>query len=153
MLDVNGKRCLLMLKHGSATGLTLGRANEIISITRYYFKDGTMVTANEWVIFGYSEEMGPFPAPGDSGALIVDAMSGMGGVLNTGSGLTVTTDLTYATPQEFLLPHMEKTWKAKFDINPGPQGGGGGENNYWRREHEAWIVAARRKIALIELKL
>ena len=120
MLDVNGKRCLLVLKRGSATGLKLGRANQIIPITRDYVKDGTMVTANEWAIFGYNEKMGPFSAPGDSSALIVDAIGRMGGLLNAGSGLTVTTDLTYATPMEFLLPHMEKTWKEKFDINPGP---------------------------------
>lgn len=41
MLDKDDNPCLLMLKRGRTTGVTVGIANEIFSYTRNYFDDGT----------------------------------------------------------------------------------------------------------------
>lgn len=119
MLDKDGNRCLLVLKRGMMTGLTIGIANEIRSYTRSYFDDGTQITAKEWAILGYSKETGAFSKKGDSGALIFDATARMGGLLTGGSGLTATSDITYATPMEFLLENIQQTWKRKVDVNVG----------------------------------
>ena len=116
MLDKDGNPCILVLKRGMKTGVTVGIANQISSYSRSYFDDGTRIIAKEWPILSYSKEMGPFSQPGDSGALIVDATGQLGGLLTGGSGLTETSDITYATPLEFLLAHMEKIAKRKFSV-------------------------------------
>lgn len=130
MLDEDGNPCLVVLKRGGATGVTVGIANEIFSYTCSYFNDGTNTTAKEWAILDYSRkigvlyerDMGPFSERGDSGALIVDSTGRMGGLLTGGSGRLEGPDITYATPVEFLLGHMEEIGKRKFDINVGPPG-------------------------------
>lgn len=116
MLDKDGNPCILVLKRGMQTGVTVGIANQILSYSRSYFDDGTRIVAKEWAILSYSKKMAPFSEPGDSGALIVDATGQLGGLLTGGSGLTDTSDITYATPLEFLLAHMEKIAKRKFKV-------------------------------------
>ena len=116
MLDKDGNPCILVLKRGMKTGVTVGIANQILSYSCNYFDDGTRIIAKEWAILSYSKEMGAFSQPGDSGALIVDATGQLGGLLTGGSGLTDTSDITYATPLEFLLAHMEKIAKRKFTV-------------------------------------
>ncbi|CUS06786.1 unnamed protein product, partial [Tuber aestivum] len=96
--DQNGERCLLVLKRGHTTGLTIGRANTISSYVRYYDEKGKGVTSMEWPVFNYDDKSGPFSKKGDSGAAIVDCQGRLGGLLTGGAGPTDRCDVTYATP-------------------------------------------------------
>jgi hypothetical protein len=102
MLDQNGEPCLMVIKRGSATGLTIGCGNNILSYTRHYFKDAEPQTSMEWAVLPYDKKSGPFSTEGDSGAVIVDGLGRIGGLLTGGAGLTDTLDITYATPIDFL---------------------------------------------------
>jgi len=104
MLDRNEMPCLIVMKRGLATGLTLGRANEISSFTRTYFTDTPPKKALEWVICPYDSKYPPFAAPGDSGAAIVDCRGRLGGIVTGGHD---NLDLTYATPAFSILDSLK----------------------------------------------
>ncbi|KAG0123145.1 hypothetical protein HOY82DRAFT_511576 [Tuber indicum] len=107
ILDENGNQCILVMKRGSATGLTLGRANNIVSFVRNYFNQSDPLTSKEWAIYPYNNRSGPFSARGDSGSAIVDYKGRLGGLITGGSGLTDSTDITYATPVSFILDSLK----------------------------------------------
>jgi len=107
MFDGNKEPCLLVVKNGGATGTTLGRANGIFSITREYPRiTSADDTSFEWAIVNYDSKSEVFSAPGDSGAIIADIQGRIGGMLTGGSGNTVTSDITYATPWWWLITRI-----------------------------------------------
>ena len=53
MSDANGEGCLLIVKNGTSTGVTIGRATGIMSFVREYFEDGTQKTSRELAIYSY----------------------------------------------------------------------------------------------------
>ena len=66
MFDSDGMPCLLVVKNGNATGITIGRANGVFSIVRDYFQDMSIhQTSMEWGIVNYSSKSEVFSAPGD----------------------------------------------------------------------------------------
>ncbi|KAK7030280.1 hypothetical protein VNI00_014297 [Paramarasmius palmivorus] len=97
----NNEPCLMVLKRGNATGLTIGRANNIISYTR----QGEGDISKEWAILPFDSKSGAFAAKGDSGSVVVDGRGRIGGLLTGGAGLTCS-DITYATPITFLLKRL-----------------------------------------------
>ncbi|KAH9033043.1 hypothetical protein EDB84DRAFT_1270390 [Lactarius hengduanensis] len=107
--DADGEPCSMVIKNGSATGTTIGRANGIKSFVRQHFPDGNHETSMEWAILGHGLSSRGFSAPGDSGAIIVDGKGRIGGLLTGGSGRTDSTDVTYATPFYWLLEECIKT--------------------------------------------
>jgi len=112
MLDPNEIPSLIVMKRGLATGLTLGRVNEINSFTRTYFTDTTPKKALEWVICPYDSKSPPFAAHGDSGSAIVDSQGRLGGIVTSGHD---NLDLTYATPA-FSILHSLQTHGFKVTI-------------------------------------
>ena len=108
MWDKDAEPCLLVVKNGSATDTTLGRANGVLSIVRDYFTDMSVhQTSMEWAIMNYDknkEEV--FSALGDSGSIIADIRGRIGGMLTGGSGKANFFDLTYATPFWWLLQRI-----------------------------------------------
>jgi hypothetical protein len=94
MLDHDNK-CLLVIKSGNATGVTIGRATGIFSFVR---NEVTGEESREWAIYNYDNESGVFSKPGDSGSIIADGLGQIGGMLTGGTGKTETSDVTYATP-------------------------------------------------------
>ncbi|KAF8954752.1 hypothetical protein BDZ97DRAFT_1908028 [Flammula alnicola] len=108
MLDANGEECLLVVKNGNSTGVTLGRATGIMSFVREYFKDGAHETSMELAIYPYGNKDGAFSAPGDSGAIIADGKGRIVGLLTGGAGQTESTDVTYATPFYWLFDERIK---------------------------------------------
>ncbi|EKM48708.1 uncharacterized protein PHACADRAFT_52020, partial [Phanerochaete carnosa HHB-10118-sp] len=83
--DENNDRCLMVIKRGRATGLTIGRANEICSYVREgYSKYGVYGTSKEWTIIPCDSKHGPFSLAGDSGSVIVDGQGRIGGLLTGG---------------------------------------------------------------------
>jgi hypothetical protein len=95
--------CIIVLKRGRTTGLTVGRANNIISYTRTYFSGTLTGVSKEWAIMPFDKNSGPFSAQGDSGAVVVDSKGRIGGILTAGGGITNATDITFVTPIEFVL--------------------------------------------------
>ena len=107
MLDHDGESCLLVIKNGNATGVTIGRANGIFSYVRKYFNNSHQ-TSMEWAILPYDNNAGAFSAPGDSGSIIADGRGRIGGLLTGGAGKTESFDITYATPFFWLLPRIKE---------------------------------------------
>jgi hypothetical protein len=112
MMDTMDSPCLMVLKRGSATGLTIGRANNIVSYVQYYYEDNIPDTSKVWCIASYNQESGPFSGSfsrkGDSGSVVVDGLGRIGGIITGGSaGASPSTDLTFATPISFLLKRIQ----------------------------------------------
>lgn len=110
LLDQNDEPCLMVIKNGSTTGVTIGRASGIMSFVRGSFDDDSPKISKEWSIFPYDTKSGAFSAPGDSGAVIVDGLGRIGGLLTGGTGITAFSDITYASPITFI----EKSIKVKY---------------------------------------
>ncbi|KAH8111913.1 hypothetical protein DFH11DRAFT_556970 [Phellopilus nigrolimitatus] len=122
--DQNGEPGLMVLKRGGASGLTVGRANNICSYARYYppyyINDET---SKEWAILPRNSESGPFSKNGDSGSVVVDGRGRMGGLLTGGTGRHASLsesqlDITYATPVDFILKRMQEHGLHKPHVNP-----------------------------------
>jgi len=107
MYDDNDNKCLIVLKRGYGTGLTMGRSSGIKSFTRSYFQDGPPKVSKEWAILPYDQKSGPFASPGDSGAAIIDCLGRLGGLLTGGSGVSDSSSIVYATPVSFILERLK----------------------------------------------
>ena len=116
-VDPNGDPCLIVIKRGNATGLTIGRANDIFSYARKYSDDGSAETSKEWAILPFDFESGAFSKKGDSGSVIVNGLGHIGGLLTGGAGSASSSDITYATPVNFLLKCMKENG-LESNINP-----------------------------------
>ncbi|KAH8992943.1 hypothetical protein EDB92DRAFT_1985916 [Lactarius akahatsu] len=108
MLDRDGEPCLLVIKNGKTTGVTIGRGTGIFSYVRKYFGNNTHQTSMEWSILPYDNKSGVFSARGDSGSVIADGVGRIGGILTGGAGTTASSDITYATPFFWLLPRIKQ---------------------------------------------
>lgn len=102
MLDADGGPCLIVFKNGATTGTTIGRANNVSSYTRTYFK-GQPLESREWPVVSTDKHSGPFSAKGDSGSCVADAFKRVGGILTGGAGVTEISDVTYVTPISFIM--------------------------------------------------
>jgi len=118
MWGLDGEPCLLVVKSGHATNTTLGRANGIFSVAREYFTDMSVNrTSMEWVIVNYDSKSEVFSAPGDSGSIIADIHGRIGGMLTAGSGMTETSDMTYATPFWWILQRIREKKYPNVHLN------------------------------------
>ena len=119
LVDKNGGPCLIVLKRGIATDLTVGRGNNVFSIVRHYFKDKDKEpqTSKEWPVLPYDQESNAFSGQGDSGAVVVDSRGRIGGMITSGGGDTDGFDITYATPIEFLLQRIAEQFP-NAHLNP-----------------------------------
>jgi hypothetical protein len=122
----NGDPCLIVLKRGNGSGLTIGLANDVFSYSRNYDDNGNAVTSKEWGILPLDSKSRAFSVKGDSGSVIVDGRGRMGGLLTGGCGQSevrgsppsLDLDITYATPINFLLKRMHENGLANPNINP-----------------------------------
>lgn len=115
--DQNGEPCLMMIKRGKATGLTIGRASGIASYARYYSDRDGLRTSEEWAVLPLKPKTS-FSKNGDSGSIIVDGRGRACGLLTGGSGADRHIDVTYATPIHLLLRRIEVNGIYKPNINP-----------------------------------
>ena len=102
MYDQNDEHCIMVIKSGRSTGVTIDRANGTFSYTSTYSGNITGVS-KEWATLSFDNKSGPFSGKGDSGAAVVDSRGRIGGLLTGGGGLTETSDITYATPISFVM--------------------------------------------------
>ena len=118
VLDQDGDPCLMVIKRGNTTGLTIGRANDVYSYARSCSNDGNTKTSKEWAIPAFDSKPVSFSEEGDSGSVVVDGGGRIGGLLTGGAGTTSSLDLTYATPISLLLERMEEKGIYKPNIDP-----------------------------------
>jgi hypothetical protein len=109
-LDVHREKALLVVKNGLTTGTTIGRANGLESFTRVYTDYGIEHTSIETAILPYDKQRGPFSAPGDSGAIILDRAGRIVTLLTGGGGTTDETDVTYGTRYWWLEEQIKKAY-------------------------------------------
>ncbi|KAI0801514.1 hypothetical protein C8Q74DRAFT_1401040 [Fomes fomentarius] len=109
-LDVNGEKCLLVVKNGLATGTTVGRVNGLESFTRTYDEYGIQQTSLEIAVLAYDRAHGRFSDAGDSGSIVLSRDGRIVGLLTGGAGRTGETDVTYLTPYWW----VEEKIKAKY---------------------------------------
>ncbi|KAF8206174.1 hypothetical protein K438DRAFT_1904946 [Mycena galopus ATCC 62051] len=101
--DANGNPCLIVMKDGNTSDLTVGRYAGL----EVYLCDERGVESVELAIYGYDQESGPFSAKGDSGSLIFDGMGDMVGILHSGMLCKGgTSHVTYATPAWWAIEQL-----------------------------------------------
>jgi hypothetical protein len=132
----NPDELLVVMKRGKTSGLTVGHANNVVSLTRRYEDAGPNGVSKEWAIlardgtsaaFSLKEKHGiAFSDRGDSGAAVVDGRGRIGGLITGGVGRHIlkldaygrivesepapvgaAVDITYATPMSFILQRLE----------------------------------------------
>ena len=101
---------IIVIKHGDTSGVTVGRANNLMSFVRKYDVISEGQVSIEWAIFPFDLKSCPFSEKGDSGSIVVDGQGRIGGLLTGGSSkpLSTSNDITYATPISFLLKRIEE---------------------------------------------
>lgn len=107
MLDANGEECIIIIKKGKSTGVTIGRCTGIESFVREYGDYSLCSTPMEAAAYSYSHEDGAFSAPGDSGSVVVDGKGRIVGLITVGSGPTDATDVTYLSPFYWVLERIK----------------------------------------------
>lgn len=110
----NGEQCLIVVKNGATTGVTLGRATGIESFVREYKDYAIYSTSMEIAVYPYSHKDDTFSAPGDSGSVVGDANSHIVGMLTSGAGQTDSTDVTYVSPYYFLDERIKKAFPNSY---------------------------------------
>ena len=108
-LDSEDQFDLIVLKHGSATYLTVGRFAGLES----FLCDEHGVESVELAIFNYDHTSGSFSGRGDSGSLIVDSQGRMVGLLHSRrskSGGCSSAHATYATPAWWVIDRIKEKY-------------------------------------------
>lgn len=101
--DSNNEPCLIVLKDGGASDLTVGRYAGLEA----YLCDDLGQDSIELAIYNYGGwRSGDFSAKGDSGSLIVDGMGNMVGILHSGMLKGVSSHVTYATPAWWIVKQI-----------------------------------------------
>ncbi len=114
LLDKNGEECLIVIKNGKSTGVTIGRGTSIESFVREYSNYGIKSMSMEIAIHPYNHKSGAFSAPGDLGSIIVDGPGRIIGLLTAGSGKTESTDVAYATPYFWIEEQIKKDFPDSY---------------------------------------
>ncbi|KAM5543270.1 hypothetical protein V8D89_003144 [Ganoderma adspersum] len=111
-------QCIMVIKRGSASGLTVGRLNTLRSFTRI----GDWQTSKAITVLPRSSKWpreNPFAQPGDSGAGVIDGRGRLAGLLVGGTGKPGedTFDCTYLTSIDFLRRRMAE-YGVEADLSP-----------------------------------
>ncbi|CAO1636675.1 unnamed protein product [Sympodiomycopsis kandeliae] len=105
-LDANGEPSLMVVKRGRGTGITIGRTNGILSVTRRALP-GVEVESRELLIIGESKGEA-FSAPGDAGSILIDGVGRAGALVTSGDARGgQAADRTYATPMWWLMQRIK----------------------------------------------
>ncbi|KAI0048404.1 hypothetical protein FA95DRAFT_1582210 [Auriscalpium vulgare] len=97
--DQKGAACLLVMKNGNSTDLTIGRYAGLEA----YLCDARGVESVELAIYNHDLKFRSFSARGDSGSLIFDGEGHMVGILHSGMGKHI----TFATPAWWAIEQLK----------------------------------------------
>jgi hypothetical protein len=101
--DSNGEPCLIVMKDGNTTNLTVGG----LAGMEAYTCDVFGIESIELAIYNYNKQSGPFSAKGDSGSLIFDGEGRMVGILHSGMPKGASNHVTYASPAWWVLEQIK----------------------------------------------
>ena len=101
--DSNGEPCLIVMKNGNATDLTVG----CYASLEAYLCDDLGVESIELAIYNYDKKSGSFSAKGDSGSLIFDGEGRMVGIIHSGMPKGGNNHVTFATPAWWALEQLK----------------------------------------------
>ena len=111
-LDSNGEPCLVVMKDGNTTDLTVGRYAGLEA----YLCDGLGVESVELAVYNYDRQSGSFSDKGDSGSLIFDGEGQMVGIVHSGMPKGESNHVTYATPAWWAIEQLRLKYPyADFD--------------------------------------
>jgi hypothetical protein len=102
-LDSSWRPCLIVMKDGNTTDLTVGRYAGLEA----YHCDDLGVESIELAIYNYDRQSGPFSAKGDSGSLIFNGEGHMVGILHSGMPKGGSNHVTYATPAWWAIEQLK----------------------------------------------
>ncbi|KAL5536327.1 hypothetical protein ACEPAF_148 [Sanghuangporus sanghuang] len=100
--DSNGEPCIVVMKDGNTTDLTVGRYAGLEA----YTCDDLGVESVELAIYNYDKQSGPFSAKGDSGSLVFDGQGKMVGILHSDLAKGGNSHVSYATPAWWALEQL-----------------------------------------------
>ncbi|KAF2399425.1 hypothetical protein EJ06DRAFT_549541 [Trichodelitschia bisporula] len=95
--------CSVLLR---ASGLTVGRLNNVRSVNRYHFQGQPTALSREIAVLSRGQ-WSSFSARGDSGSIVVDGVGGVCGVLTGGEGCDGRLGVTFVTSINFLFKRLE----------------------------------------------
>ncbi|QRV93321.1 hypothetical protein RhiJN_21339 [Ceratobasidium sp. AG-Ba] len=98
----------MVIKRGSASGLTVGHLNTLRSVVRYYFEGKPGQSSREVAVYPRNSKSGAFSEPGDSGAAVIDGKGRVAGILIGGAGTTESFDCTYVTSINFIIKRLQE---------------------------------------------
>lgn len=103
--DNNGEPCLIVMKDGASSNLTVGRYAGLEA----YICDEFGVESTELAIYNYDQQSGPFSDTGDSGSLVFDGKGRMVGILHSGmrKGGGGGVHVMYATPAWWAIEQLK----------------------------------------------
>ncbi|KAG8752416.1 hypothetical protein FRC11_008374 [Ceratobasidium sp. 423] len=101
--DSNGEPCIVVMKDGNTSDLTVGRYAGLEA----YTCDELGVESVELVIYNYNKQSGPFSTKGDSGSLVFDGQGKMVGILHSGLAKGGNSHVTYATPAWWAIEQIK----------------------------------------------
>jgi hypothetical protein len=109
-VDHNDDPCIMVIKRGHTSDLTVGRLNNIRSFTRYLDRFAGIENgiSKEVVVLPRDSKLGAFSCCGDSGSAVVDGKGRLVGLITGGSGDTEVSDCTYVTSISFILKRMRE---------------------------------------------
>ena len=113
-LDANGEPCLLVIKNGRTSGVSIGRVTGIELVIREYGEYDLKRTSLEVAVCPYNHKSKAFSSAGDSGSIVVDGEGRLIGMLTGGSCTTESADLTYITPYFWLQERVKKAFPGCF---------------------------------------
>jgi hypothetical protein len=101
-VDSNNEPCLIVLKDGNTSDLTVGRYAGLEA----YLCDELGQESKELAIYNHNKQSGDFSAKGDSGSLVVDGKGNMVGLLHSGMPKGASSHVTYATPAWWIVEQI-----------------------------------------------
>ena len=104
--DNDDMPCLIVMKDGNTTDLTVGRYSGLEA----YLCDDLGVESIELAIYNYDRQSGSFSAKGDSGSLIFDGEGRMVGILHSGMPKGGSNHVTYATPAWWAIEQLKSKY-------------------------------------------
>ncbi|KJA28597.1 hypothetical protein HYPSUDRAFT_62237 [Hypholoma sublateritium FD-334 SS-4] len=105
-VDSNGEPCLVVLKDGGKTDVTVGKYAGLEA----YVADDLGQESIELAIYNYDKQSGDFSAKGDSGALIVDGLGNMVGIPHSGMPKGASNHVMFATPAWWAVEKIKEQY-------------------------------------------
>jgi len=101
--DSNGEACIVVMKDGNTTDLTVGRFAGLEA----YTCNALGVESMELAIYNFDKQSGDFSEKGDSGSLIFDGKGKMVSILHSGLAKGGSNYVTYATPAWWAIEQLK----------------------------------------------